>query len=137
MKVLESDLTQVAGAYALVAAPFYADIVDRLVEGACQALAEHGIESDQITLVRVPGAFEIPQACRWLDRSGNFAAIIPLGCVIRGETPHFASRPWPGPAAANRTRVTKQPRPPSKWWPSSDNSKVDSTDGGQTSQRIP
>ena len=75
--------------YAIVAARFNEFIVDRLVEGAIDALRRHGVAESCITLVRVPGAFEIPVACRQLANSGKVDAIIALGCVIRGATAHF------------------------------------------------
>ncbi|HKP62160.1 MAG TPA: 6,7-dimethyl-8-ribityllumazine synthase [Polyangiales bacterium] len=64
-------------------------IVDRLVEGALDALRRHGIDDEQITLVRVPGSFEIPVACKQLIDAGGVDAILALGCVIRGATAHF------------------------------------------------
>jgi len=64
-------------------------IVDRLVEGAIDALRRHGIDDAQITLVRVPGSFEIPVACKQLIDAGGVDAILALGCVIRGATAHF------------------------------------------------
>jgi 6,7-dimethyl-8-ribityllumazine synthase len=74
---------------ALVASRFNEFIVDRLVEGAVDTLRRHGVSETRITLVRVPGAFEIPVACRRLAESGKVEAIIALGCVIRGATAHF------------------------------------------------
>jgi 6,7-dimethyl-8-ribityllumazine synthase len=64
-------------------------IVERLVEGALDALRRHGIDDARITHVRVPGAFEIPVACKQLLDAGGVDAIIALGCVIRGATAHF------------------------------------------------
>jgi len=73
----------------LVASRFNQFIVEQLVAGACDALARHGVaESDQ-TLVWVPGAFELPLMADAMARSGRFDAIIALGAVIRGGTPHF------------------------------------------------
>ncbi|HEY2736504.1 MAG TPA: 6,7-dimethyl-8-ribityllumazine synthase, partial [Polyangiales bacterium] len=74
---------------AIVASRFNEFIVDRLVEGAVDTLRRHGVSETRITLVRVPGAFEIPVACRRLAESGKVEAIIALGCVIRGATAHF------------------------------------------------
>jgi 6,7-dimethyl-8-ribityllumazine synthase len=75
--------------FAIVAARFNEFIVDRLVDGAVDALRRHGVSEGRISVVRVPGAFEIPVACRQLAQSGKVEAIIALGCVIRGATAHF------------------------------------------------
>jgi 6,7-dimethyl-8-ribityllumazine synthase len=64
-------------------------VTERLREGAASALRAAGVESDQVTTVRVPGAFEIPIAAQHAAESGRFDAIVCLGCVIRGETAHF------------------------------------------------
>jgi 6,7-dimethyl-8-ribityllumazine synthase len=64
-------------------------IVDRLVEGAQDCLRRHGVSDAQMLLVRAPGAFELPLVCQRLAASGKFEAVIALGCVIRGATPHF------------------------------------------------
>jgi len=74
---------------ALVASRFNDFIVSRLVSGAIDALVRHGATQEDITVVRVPGAFEIPQAVANLARSGKYSAVIALGAVIRGSTPHF------------------------------------------------
>ena len=75
--------------FAIVAARFNEFIVDRLVDGAMDALRRHGVAEARISVVRVPGAFEIPVACRQLAQSGKVSAVIALGCVIRGATAHF------------------------------------------------
>ncbi|MGR3984365.1 MAG: 6,7-dimethyl-8-ribityllumazine synthase [Gammaproteobacteria bacterium] len=94
------------GRYAIVAADFYRDISDALVAGAEKALIAGGVARERIDCVRVPGAFEIPFACKRLLRQSKIArrrfkinpgkaprdfydAIITLGAVVRGETPHF------------------------------------------------
>ena len=74
---------------AIAAARFNDHIVGRLLEGAIGALEQTGTPRAAIPLVRVPGAFELPLAVRHLAESGEYDAIIALGCVIRGETPHF------------------------------------------------
>jgi 6,7-dimethyl-8-ribityllumazine synthase len=74
---------------AVLAARFNADITDRLVEGAERALIEHGASATDIETIRVPGAWELPQAAARAVEAGRFDAIVALGCVIRGETPHF------------------------------------------------
>lgn len=73
----------------IVASNFNGFVVDRLLEGALDTLREHGITDEYITLVRVPGAFELPLAARELAQKNNCDGIIALGAVIRGETTHF------------------------------------------------
>ena len=75
--------------FGVVASRFNDVIVDRLVSAAVDTLIEHGAEAADIALVRVPGAFEIPLALSRLAASKRHDALIALGCVIRGETPHF------------------------------------------------
>ena len=74
---------------ALVVGRFNSFISERLVDGALDALLRHGVADDDITVARVPGAFEIPLVARKLAESGKFDAVICLGAVIRGSTPHF------------------------------------------------
>jgi 6,7-dimethyl-8-ribityllumazine synthase len=76
-------------AFALVVAKFNDFVTDRLQKGALAALESAGASREAITIVRVPGAFEIPTAARLAARTGRFNAIVCLGCLIRGETPHF------------------------------------------------
>ena len=73
--------------FAIVASRFHEAITTRLVEGACQTLRRHGAAN--VSVVWVPGAFEIPQAAARLAARGKVDALVCLGCVIRGETPHF------------------------------------------------
>ena len=74
---------------AVVAARFNAEITDSLLAGAVAALREHGADTEEIHVVRVPGAWELPQTAARAVESGRFDAVVTLGCVIRGETPHF------------------------------------------------
>lgn len=74
---------------AIVATRFNDFVVDRLVGGALDYLTRHGAERENLTLVRVPGAFELPVICRKLAASGKYDGILALGAVIRGATPHF------------------------------------------------
>lgn len=74
---------------ALVISRFNEFITRRLVEGAEDVLLRHGCRSEDITRIFVPGAFELPAAVRRAAESGRFDAVVALGCVIRGETPHF------------------------------------------------
>ena len=75
--------------FALVAARFNHEVVDRLVAGALEAFARHGVTADRVDQVRVPGAFELPLAALALGQREDIAAVVTLGCVIRGGTPHF------------------------------------------------
>jgi 6,7-dimethyl-8-ribityllumazine synthase len=74
---------------AIVVARFNAFVTDRLRDGAVAALREAGAAESAIEIFPVPGAFEIPQAARAVAETGRFDAIVCLGCLIRGETPHF------------------------------------------------
>ena len=74
---------------AVVAARWNAEITDGLLYGAIRALARHGINGESIEVFRVPGAFELPLAAQHAAATGRFDAVITLGCVIRGDTPHF------------------------------------------------
>ncbi|WP_440996568.1 6,7-dimethyl-8-ribityllumazine synthase [Arhodomonas sp. SL1] len=89
MNTIEGDFTARDARIAIVASRFNAFIVDRLVEGAVDTLARHGVDTGGVELVRVPGAWEMPVAARRLIRRGEQEAVIALGCVIRGGTPHF------------------------------------------------
>ena len=89
MQTIEGALSGKGRKVAIVAARFNSLIVDRLVEGAVDQLVRHGVASDDITLVRVPGAFEMPVAVRKLAKAGKHAGIVAVGAVIRGATPHF------------------------------------------------
>jgi len=89
MHTLEGQLTAKGLSFALVVARFNHFITDRLVEGAVDALKRHGADDNQITVVRTPGAFEIPAVAARLAGSGKYDAIVCLGAVIRGGTPHF------------------------------------------------
>jgi 6,7-dimethyl-8-ribityllumazine synthase len=75
--------------FAIVLARFNSLIVERLLEGTLDTLRRHGVEEDRITVARVPGAYELPLAAKALAKSERYDAIIALGCVIRGSTPHF------------------------------------------------
>lgn len=82
-------ITAGAARYAIVAARFNIFIVDRLLQGAHTTLVKHGATEEHLTIVRVPGAFEIPLICQALAKTSRYDAILALGCVIRGDTPHF------------------------------------------------
>jgi 6,7-dimethyl-8-ribityllumazine synthase len=89
-RTIEGNLVVPKGArFAIVASRFNHFVVDRLVEGAIDALVRHGALAQNVTLVRVPGAWELPLVVRRLAESGKVDAVIALGAVIRGATPHF------------------------------------------------
>lgn len=75
--------------FCLVASRFNQEVTDRLVEGARSCLERHGAAPVDIEVIRVPGAFELPLATRWVLDRGGVDGVAALGCVIRGETPHF------------------------------------------------
>jgi 6,7-dimethyl-8-ribityllumazine synthase len=74
---------------AVVVAKFNSFVTDRLQSGALAALAAAGVEAGDVTIVRVPGSFEIPLAAQHAAETGRFDAVVCLGCLIRGETSHF------------------------------------------------
>jgi 6,7-dimethyl-8-ribityllumazine synthase len=91
-----SEIEEIAGGldgagkrFGVVASRFNGRIADRLVAGALDCLLRHGVETGAVRVVRVPGAWEIPGALDELARAGEVDALIALGVVIRGETPHF------------------------------------------------
>lgn len=85
----EGDFATPPGRFAIVAARFNEFVVDALVSGAVAALTRHGVSGDAIDVVRVPGSFEIPLVARRLGKSGQYAAVLCLGAVIRGDTDHY------------------------------------------------
>jgi 6,7-dimethyl-8-ribityllumazine synthase len=89
IRIIEGDLQARDLRFVIVAARFNDFIVDQLVRGAIDALRRHGAKEQQITLVRVPGAFDLPIAVRQAARSGKYDAVIALGAVIKGATAHF------------------------------------------------
>jgi len=89
MQMIEGQYTEADGRYAIVVGRFNQFVVDSLVEGAVDALVRHGVDKDNITVIRVPGAYEIPLAAQAVAEKGDVDAIIALGAVIRGSTPHF------------------------------------------------
>jgi len=88
-RIIEGKLDASGLKFGLVVGRFNSLISDRLVEGAIDALVRHGAEKQDIHLARVPGAFEIPMTARKMIETKKYDAIICLGAVIRGSTPHF------------------------------------------------
>ena len=88
-EIIEGKISAEGFRFAIIVSRFNDFITSKLVAGAMDALMRHGGDEGQVTLVKVPGAFEIPLAAKKLAESGKFNAIICLGAVIRGATPHF------------------------------------------------
>ena len=88
-KVIDGSLQYTEGRFAIVVARFNGFIVESLLAGALDTLARNGVASSDITVIKVPGAFEAPVVAQNLAQSGKYNAIIALGAVIRGATPHF------------------------------------------------
>jgi 6,7-dimethyl-8-ribityllumazine synthase len=90
MNVIEGNFRATGKKFAIVVSRFNHFVVDSLLQGALDTLDRHGeVNDDDITLVYVPGAYELPVAAKKLARSGKYDAIIAIGAVIRGGTPHF------------------------------------------------
>ena len=89
VKTLEGDFNARGLRFGIVASRFNDFIVDRLLDAAVSTLLKHGVATGDIEVVRVPGAFETPLAIKKLAASRRYQALIALGCVIRGATPHF------------------------------------------------
>jgi len=89
IKTLEGDFNARGLRFGIVASRFNDFIVDRLLDAAVGTLLKHGVASGDIEVVRVPGAFETPLAIKKLATSRRYNALIALGCVIKGATPHF------------------------------------------------
>ena len=88
-QLIEGRLDAAGLRFGIVVSRFNTFITERLLEGALDTLRRHGADDEAITVVRVPGAFEIPLAARRLAATGDHDAVICLGAVIRGATPHF------------------------------------------------
>ncbi|WP_148253078.1 6,7-dimethyl-8-ribityllumazine synthase [Aidingimonas lacisalsi] len=86
---LEGNFTDVGGRYVIVVGRFNHHVVDSLVEGAVDCLVRHGVDAEHIDLVHVPGAWELPLAVKRVLKVVQPDAVIALGAVIRGGTPHF------------------------------------------------
>ena len=89
MQVIEGSLIGEGLKFAIVVSRFNGFLTEQLLTGALDALHRHAVSDDDVTVVRVPGTFEIPAAARRVLDGGHFAAVVALGAVIRGETPHF------------------------------------------------
>jgi 6,7-dimethyl-8-ribityllumazine synthase len=89
MQVIQGQVSAEGKTFGIVIGRFNSLVTSQLLNGAVDCLTRHGGKDNAITVVYVPGSFEIPQAAMLMAASGRFDALICLGCVIRGETPHF------------------------------------------------
>ncbi len=90
MKIIEGNIRATGKKFVVVVARFNSFVVESLLDGALDTLERHGeVNPDDITVVRVPGAYELPVVTKKLVASGKFDAVVALGAVIRGGTPHF------------------------------------------------
>ncbi|WP_028467923.1 6,7-dimethyl-8-ribityllumazine synthase [Neptunomonas japonica] len=89
VQIIEGDFVSADGNYAIVVGRFNAFVVESLLEGALDTLKRHGVKEENIRVVRVPGAFEVPLVVQKIAQQKKDDAIIALGAVIRGGTPHF------------------------------------------------
>ncbi|WP_027187449.1 6,7-dimethyl-8-ribityllumazine synthase [Desulfovibrio cuneatus] len=89
IKTIEGQLDAKGLSFTIIAARFNDIIVDRLVGGAVDYLTRHGADRANITIIRIPGAFELPVVCSKVAKKGGIHGIVALGAVIRGATPHF------------------------------------------------
>jgi 6,7-dimethyl-8-ribityllumazine synthase len=89
IKSIEGDFTASNARFALIVGRFNSFVVEGLVDGALDTLRRHGVSEENITIVRAPGAFELPLVAKKLAAQNKHDAIIALGAVIRGGTPHF------------------------------------------------
>ncbi len=85
----EGDLNAEGLRFGVIASRFNDEIVSGLLDGALDCLKRHGARDEDVSVYRVPGAFEIPMMARLLVEQGTFDAIVTVGCLLRGETPHF------------------------------------------------
>ncbi len=89
MRIIEGMLRGEGKKFAIVVSRFNDFITSKLLDGALDCLHRHGVKDDDLSLIRVPGAFEIPLAAQKLAQSGNYDGVICLGAVIRGATTHY------------------------------------------------
>ena len=89
IKTIEGNYALGSSSYGIVISKFNSFIVERLLEGALEAFRKHGVQDRDISIVKVPGAYELPLTAKLMAESGKYDAIVALGAVIRGGTPHF------------------------------------------------
>jgi len=88
-KVIKGDLIAKNKKFGIVVSRFNEFISSKLLEGACDTLVKHGAKEEEISIAWVPGSFEVPMIAQKMSASGKYDAVICLGTIIRGETPHF------------------------------------------------
>ena len=118
MRTLEGNVIGNGIKVGIVAARFNEFIVSRLIGGAEDALVRHGVDTDDVDLAWVPGAFEIPVVAQKMASSGKYDAVICLGAVIKGSTSHYdyvLSRPSNVPVRKPATKDMMRHVPPLKW----------------------
>lgn len=89
INIIQGDFATENMRFALVAARFNSFIVEQLVKGAVDIMQRHGVADKDIEIIYVPGAYELPLVCKQIAQQGGYDAVIALGAVIRGSTPHF------------------------------------------------
>jgi len=89
ISALSSEFDPTGLSIAVIASRFNTDVTDQLIAGAVDCFTSHGLNPESIEIIRVPGAWELPQATSVVLQLNRYDAIVTLGCVIRGETPHF------------------------------------------------
>jgi len=89
IKTIEGNYTNATARYGIAITRFNSFIVDRLLDGALDALRKQGVQDRDITIVKAPGSYELPLTVKKMIESGSYDAVIALGAVIRGGTPHF------------------------------------------------
>jgi 6,7-dimethyl-8-ribityllumazine synthase len=114
VKSIDGDLIARSARFGIALGRFNSFIGERLLEGAIDTLVRHGAEAVNIEVVRVPGAFEMPLALKTMAASGKYDALIALGAVIRGATPHFEY--VAGECAKGLSQVMHAVRPAGRIW---------------------
>ena len=109
-RTLEGGLDGQDLTLAIVVSRFNQRLTERLLAGAQEALAKHGVDPERVDVVHVPGCFELPLTAQRLAETGRYQAVVCLGCVLRGETPHFDY--VAGQAASGIARVGLDTRVP-------------------------
>lgn len=109
-RTLEGELDGQDLTLAIVVSRFNQRLTERLLAGAQEALAKHGVDPERVDVVHVPGSFELPLTAQRLAETGRYQAVVCLGCVLRGETPHFDY--VAGQAASGIARVGLDTRVP-------------------------
>ena len=109
-RTLEGGLDGQDLTLAIVVSRFNQRLTERLLAGAQEALAKHGVDPERVDVVHVPGSFELPLTAQRLAETGRYQAVVCLGCVVRGETPHFDY--VAGQAASGIARVGLDTRVP-------------------------